>query len=104
MKEESEATDEEEERGGVVDGINNLSIETVGTEEDASEIFMAVQEMEAEEEREDSVEGVEGGVGTQGALGVLELLTQDANRGRTDKTRNLKKMPKLIVFCLNHLM
>ena len=34
-----------------------------------------------------------------GWIGEITLI-----RGRTDKTRNLKKMPNFILFCWNHLM
>ena len=51
MEEEAEVSYEEEEMGVVVARINNLSIETTETEEEAAEIFMAFQEMETETER-----------------------------------------------------
>ena len=37
--------------GGVAARLNNLRIDTAGTEEEAAEIFVAVQEMEVEEGR-----------------------------------------------------
>ena len=60
QREEEEAEfseEEEEEGGGVVEYLNNLTIETVGTEEEASEglesaLGMAQEGMEAEEDRD----------------------------------------------------
>ena len=37
-------------------------------------------------------------------LQLADIGTNNISRGRTDKTRNLKKMPKLIFFCWNHMM
>ena len=56
--------------------INNLTIETVGTEEDTEEQLTASLEMDVEEDRggEDDNEGG----GTQRSLGALEFLTQEA--------------------------
>ena len=56
--------------------INNLTIETAGTEEEAAEGLAAALEMEMEEDRVREV-GDEGG-GAQTALGALEFLTQEA--------------------------
>ena len=56
-------------------GINNLSTETAGMEEEAAEALAAALEMEVEEDR--GSKGKEGGEGTQTALGALESLTQD---------------------------
>ena len=50
-------------------GINNLTIETMGTEEEAAEQPTAALEMEVEEDR--GRKGKEGGDGTQRELGVL---------------------------------
>ena len=55
--------------------MNNLTIETAGTEEEAAEGLEAALEMEVEER---GSEGEEGGGGTQRALEALELLTQEA--------------------------
>ena len=65
--------------GGLAARLNNLRIETVGTEEAATEQLEAVLETEVEEEREDLVDGKEEGVETQRALGALKFLTQDAD-------------------------
>ena len=51
-----EEEEEEEEGGGVVESLNNLDIETVGTEEEATEglkaaLGMAAREMEVEKDR-----------------------------------------------------
>ena len=73
-------SEEEDERGGVVDKINKLRIETAGTEKEAAEIFIVVQEMGVEEEREDLVEEEYKGDGNLRELGALEFLTKDAER------------------------
>ena len=49
--------------------LNNLSIETAGTEEEAAEGLVSALGMEAEEDRES--DGEEEGGGTQRALGAL---------------------------------
>ena len=76
---EGVAYDEEEESGGMAACLNNLTINTVGTEEEAAEQLEAVLDMEMEE----FGEGEEGGDGIQGALGALDLLTQDADPSGT---------------------
>ena len=81
-----EEEEEEEEGGGVVESLNNLDIETVGTEEEATEglkaaLGMAAREMEVEKDR-GSKEEDEGG-GTQREMGALEFLTQDAELSGT---------------------
>ena len=70
--------EEEDEGGGVLAEINNLSIETAGTEEEVSEGLAAVLEMEITEDR--GSEGEEEGGGTQRALEAFEFLTQEADR------------------------
>ena len=76
-EEEAEGSEEEEEEGGgVVEGLNNLTIETVGTEEEAADGLEAILGMGVEEGR-DSKEG-KGSDGIQRSLGALEFLTQDA--------------------------
>ena len=67
-------------------GLNNLIIETAGTEEESAEglkaaLGMASQEMEVEEDR--GSEGEDLGGGTQRALGPLEFLTQEAEPSGT---------------------
>ena len=66
--------------------MNNLNIETGGTEEEPEDGLEAAlggasQEMEVEENRGREVE--EEGEGTQWALGALEILTQEADPSRT---------------------
>ena len=53
-------------------GLNNLTIETAGTEEEAADGLKAALGMEVEEDRDS--EGEEGGEGTQRALVSLELI------------------------------
>ena len=50
-EEAEESAEEEEESGGVLAGINNLTIEMVGTEEEATEQPTAALKMEVEEDR-----------------------------------------------------
>ena len=64
-------------------GLNNLIMETTGTEKEAAEILEAVQEMEVEAVRGYSVEGEEEGVEIQRVLGALEFITQDTDPSRT---------------------
>ena len=67
----------QEENGAEVAGlINNLRIETAGTEEEAEEGLAAALDMEVEVDMKS--EGEEEGGGTQRALEALEFLTQDA--------------------------
>ena len=61
--------------------LNNLKIETAGTEEEATEGLEAALAMEVEGDRER--EGEEEGGGTQRALGALEFLTQEAKPSGT---------------------
>ena len=73
-EEEAEESEElEEKSGGVVQAINNLTIETVVTEEEAADGLKAALGMEVEETGEG--EGEEGVEGTQTELGALEFLT-----------------------------
>ena len=53
--------------------IDNLKIETAGTEEEAEEGLASALEMEVEVDRD--LDGEEGGGGTQRALEALEFLT-----------------------------
>ena len=67
---------QEEESGGVLAGIHNLSIETAGTEEEAAEgreaaLGISIQEMEVEGER--GSEGEKGGGGRRSAGTSLNL-------------------------------
>ena len=77
--EESGDSVEEEESGGVADRLDNLAIETAGTEEEVAEQMEAALGMEVEEEGE----GEKGGDGTRRALGSLEFLPQDAKPSGT---------------------
>ena len=61
--------------------LNNLTIETAGTEEEAAELLEEALGMEVKETGEG--EGEKGVEGTQRALGALELLTQDAEPSGT---------------------
>ena len=80
--EEDAAAEVQEEDGREVDGmINNLTIETAGTEEEAEEGLVAALEMKVEGER--GREGEEGGRGTQRALEALDFLTQEAEPSGT---------------------
>ena len=45
---EEDAGDEEEERGGIADGLGNLTIETAATEEEAAEGLVVALEKEVE--------------------------------------------------------
>ena len=65
----------------MLDGINNLTIETAVMEEEAAEQLTAALDMEVEEDRDS--EGKEGGDGTQRELGAPEFLTQDAELSGT---------------------
>ena len=73
---EESAGDEEDKRGGIAARLNNLTIETAGTEEEAAEGLAVVLEMQVEED--ERREGEEGGGRTQRALEALEFLTQEA--------------------------
>ena len=81
--EADDSAEEEEERGGVLAGINNLTIETEGTEEEAVDGLAASLEMEVEEDMGSEGDEEEEGGGTHRALGALELLTQDAELRET---------------------
>ena len=74
MDTEEPAGDEEEERGGIAARLNDLTIETAGTEEEAAEGLAVALEMQVEEE--EVCEGEEGGGDTQRELESLDFLTQ----------------------------
>ena len=78
---EEEGVEPEEEGAEVVACLNNLTIETAGTEEEAEEGTEVALEMVVEGDR--GSEGEEGGGGTQRALEALELLTQEAEPSGT---------------------
>ena len=78
-----EGEEPEEEGAEVVARINNITIETAGTEEEVGEELTVALEMEMEVEEEEGSEGEEWGGGTQRALEALEFLTQDAEPGGT---------------------
>ena len=61
--------------------LNNLNIETAGTEEEAAEGLVDALRMEVEED--EGSEGEEEGGGTLRALRDLEFLTQDAEPSGT---------------------
>ena len=50
-EEDNDSAEEEEENGRMADRLNNLTIETAGTEEEAAEGLAAFLEMEIEEDR-----------------------------------------------------
>ena len=83
MEEEEavEAEEDEEGSGDMLAGINNLRIETAGTEEEAAEGVEELLQMEGVED--EGIYREEGGVGTQRALEALELLAQDADLSGT---------------------
>ena len=71
VEEAGSVEEEEEERENVTACLNNLTIETAETEEEAAERLGIVLGMEVDGDSEDEVEGEEEGVGDQGALGSL---------------------------------
>ena len=81
--------------------LNNLTIKTAGTAEEAAEglevaLGMATQEMEVEEDR--GSDGEDEGRGNQRALGALEFLTQEAEPSRTtlvDARNGFNKLSRL---------
>ena len=103
-EEAEEAEEEEEESRGVLDGINNLTIETTGTEEETADGLEAALGMDVEEDRDS--EGEEGGEGTQRALGALEFLTQDAEPSGTtlvDAHNGFKELSRLaMIWTVRH--
>ena len=83
-------------------GIENLSIETAGTEEGAAEVLEAALGMEIEEEGEGEGMGKEGGDGTQRALEALNFLTQKAEPSGTtlaDARNGFNKLIPLAILC-----
>ena len=80
-EEEAKGSEEEEEGGGIEATLNNLTIDTAGTEEEAAEFFEAALGMEVEENG--GSEGEEGGDGNSRALGDLDFLTQDTEPSGT---------------------
>ena len=82
--EDVKGSEEEDEEGGeVVAGwtLNNVSIETAGTEEEAVDGLEAALGLKVKEYRDSEFE--EGREGTQRALGTLEFLTQDVEPSGT---------------------
>ena len=95
----AEAEEEEEGSGGVAGLLNNLNIETAGTEEEASEGLTEALRMEVEEEG--ASEGEEEGGGTLQALRSLEFLTQEAEPSGTpliDAHNRFKEMSRLAML------
>ena len=93
---EEEGEDPEEEGAEVVAGLNNLTIEIAGTEEEAEEGLAVALDMEVEGDRES--EGKEGGGGTQRAMEALEFLTQEAEPSGTtivDARTGFNKLSRL---------
>ena len=80
-------------------GINNLRIETAGTEEEATEGMTEALQLEGVEDEER--EGEEGGGGTQRALEALEFLTQEAEpSGNTlvDSRNGFNELSRLAIL------
>ena len=75
-EEEAKRPVEDEESESMVVGIENLSIEIAGTEEETAERLEAELGMETEEESEVEGKGEEGVGGTLRELGALFYLTQ----------------------------
>ena len=95
----AEAEEQEEGSGEVAGLMNNLIIETAGTEEEAAEGLAAALGMEVEEDMES--EGEEGGGGTQRALEALEFLTQEAEPSGTtlvDARNGFNKLSRLAML------
>ena len=59
-EEEAEHSEEEDEEGGIEEKLNNLTIETAGTEEETTEGLEAALEMEVEDDGSKGDEGVDG--------------------------------------------
>ena len=98
-EEASEAKDEEE-GGGIASGLNNLTIKTVGTEEEVAGGLSEALRMEVE-----GSEGEEDGGGTLRALGALELLTQEAEPSGTtlvDARNEFNKLNRLAMLWTVH--
>ena len=101
---EGAEAEEEEEGGGIEAGINNLSIETAGTEEEAEEGLVAALEIEVEEDR--GRKGEEEGGGTQRALGAFEFVTQKSEQSLTtlvDARNGFNDLSRLaIMYTVQH--
>ena len=99
---EEETEDSAEEEGGsgsVLVGINNLTVETARTEEEAAEQLMAALEMGVEEYR--GSEGEEGGGGTLRVLGAIDFFTQDTEPSGTtlvDARKSFNKLSRLAML------
>ena len=81
--------------------LNNLTIETAGTEEEAVESLGAALSMEMEVNGEGEVEGEEGVEGTQRSMGALESLIQEAEPSRTmlvDARNGFNKLRRLAML------
>ena len=105
-EEDAGSSDEEKETECVVVGLNNLTIETTGTEEVAVEVLVAELQMEIKEEGEVDSEVKEEGDGTHGSLVDLEFLTQDAEPiGTTlvDAHNGFKELSRLaMIWTVRH--
>ena len=97
---DAEADEEEEGSGGVARLLNNLNIETAGTEEEGAEGLAESLRMEVQEEGVS--EGEEGGGGTLRALKALEFLTQEVELSGTtivDARNGFNKLSRLEMLC-----
>ena len=98
---------EEDESGRVTGLLNNITIETAGTEEEVAELLEEALGMEVEEIGEGESEGKEEGKGASRLLGALELLTQDAESSGTtlvDTRNGFNKLSRLeMLWTMWHL-
>ena len=79
--------------------LNNLTIDTAGTDEEAEEGLAMALKMEVEEDRE--IEKEYKGGGAQRALGDLEFLTQEAETSGTtlvDARKGFNKLSRLAIL------
>ena len=90
--------EEVEDSGGMAARLNNLNIETAGTEEETAGGLSDALEMEVEEERGKKGDNEEGG--TQRALGALEFLTKDAEPSGSTLVDARNGLNKLICLAM----
>ena len=87
---DAEVEEEEERSGGVAVILNNLTIETAGTEAEAAEGLAEALRMEVEEEG--ASKGEEEGGGNLRALEALEFLTQESACNGLNKLSRLEML------------
>ena len=87
----------------MVAGLDNLTIETEVTQEEAEEgLAVALETQEMETEGDGGSKGEEGGGGTQRALEALEFLTQYAEPSGTtlvDARNGFNDLSRLAMLC-----